>query len=83
LNIFYKIVGKFSVFFATHKVFDFPQLLLGRIGTSGSFIYGIEPLPHQPRQLKYLDCEESTHKQSAAGLDSIALYPEDRVSEQY
>ena len=33
----------------------------GEFGTSGSFIYGIEPLPHQPLQLKYLDCEESAH----------------------
>jgi hypothetical protein len=25
-------------------------LLLGKIGTSGPFIYGIEPFPHQPLQ---------------------------------
>jgi hypothetical protein len=37
----------------------------GEFGTSGSFIYEIEPLPHQPLQPEYLDCEESAHKQSA------------------
>jgi hypothetical protein len=43
----------------------------GEFGTSGSFIYEIEPLPHQPLQPEYLDCEESAHKQSATGFDSI------------
>ena len=55
----------------------------GKIGTSGSFIYGIEPLPHQPLQPEYLDCEESAHKQSATGFDSMGLVPEDRILERY
>jgi hypothetical protein len=37
---------------------------LGKIGTSGSFIYGIEPLSHQPLQTKYLDCKESACSQT-------------------
>ena len=57
--------------------------LLGKIGTSGPFIYGIEPLPHQPLQPEYMDCEESAHKQSATGFDIMALDPEDRISERY
>jgi hypothetical protein len=60
---------------------DIAKLLLGKIGTSGSFIYGIEPLPHQPLHPEYLDCEESAHKQSATGFDSMALDPEGRISE--
>ena len=28
---------------------------------------------HQPLQPEYLDCEESAHKQSANGFDSMAL----------
>jgi hypothetical protein len=55
----------------------------GQIGTSGSFIYGIEPLPHLPLHPEYLDCEESAHKQSATGFDSMALDPEDRILERY
>ena len=62
---------------------DLAYLLLGKIGTSGSFIYGIEPLPHQPLQLEYMDCEESAHKQSATGFDSMVLNPEGRISERY
>jgi hypothetical protein len=50
---------------------DLGLLLMGKIGTSVSFIYGIEPLPHQPLQPEYLDCEESAHKQSVTGFDSI------------
>ena len=49
----------------------------------GSFIYGIEPLSHQPLQPEYLDCEESVHKQSATGFDGMALDPEGRISERY
>jgi hypothetical protein len=37
---------------------DFAKRPLGKIATSGSFIYGIEPFPHQPLQSEYLDCEE-------------------------
>jgi hypothetical protein len=37
---------------------------LGKIGTSGSFIYGIEPLSHQPLQTEYLDCKESACSQT-------------------
>jgi hypothetical protein len=62
---------------------DLEQLLLGKIGTFGSFIYGIEPLPYQLLQLEYLECEESAHKQSATGSDSMALDPEGRISERY
>jgi hypothetical protein len=54
---------------------DLAYLLPGKIGTSQSFIYGIESLPHQPLQPEYLDCEESAHKQSATGFDSMALDP--------
>jgi hypothetical protein len=43
---------------------DLEQLLLGKIGTFGSSIYGIEQLPHQLLQVEYLECEESAHKQS-------------------
>jgi hypothetical protein len=50
---------------------------------SGSFIYGIEPFPHQPLQSEYLDCEESARKQSATGFDSMALDPEGHISERY
>jgi hypothetical protein len=46
----------------------------------GSFIYGIESLPHQPLQPEYMDCEESAHKQSATGFDSMALDLEGRIS---
>jgi hypothetical protein len=56
---------------------------MGKIGTSGSFIYGIEPLLHQQLQPEYLDYEESAHKQSATGFDSMALDPEGRISERY
>ena len=49
---------------------------MGKIGTSGSFIYGIEPWSHQPLQPEYLDYEESAHKQSATGFDNMALDPE-------
>jgi hypothetical protein len=56
---------------------------MGKIGTSGSFIYGIEPLPHQPLQPEYLDYEKLAHKQSATGFDSMALYLEGRISERY
>ena len=59
------------------------KLLMGKIGTSGSFIYGIEPLLHQQLQPEYLDYEESAHKQSATGFDSMALDPEGRISERY
>jgi hypothetical protein len=40
-------------------------------------------LPHQPLQPEYMDCEESAHKQSATGFDSMVLDPEDRISERY
>ena len=50
---------------------------------TGSFIYGIEPLPHQPLQPEYLDSEELVHKQSTTGFDSMALDPEGRISEGY
>jgi hypothetical protein len=56
---------------------------MGNIGTSGSFIYGIEPWLHQPLQPEYLDYEESNHKQSATGIDNMALDPEGRISERY
>jgi hypothetical protein len=46
---------------------------VGKIGTSESFINGIETLLHQQLQPEYLDYEESTHKQSAPGFDSMAL----------
>jgi hypothetical protein len=62
---------------------DLVYLLLGKIGTSGSFIYGIEPLPHQPLQPEYMDCEELAHKKSATGFDSMALDPKGRISERY
>jgi hypothetical protein len=61
---------------------DLAYLLPGKIGTSQSFIYGIESLPHQPLQPEYLYCEESAHKQSAPGFDSMALDPEGRISER-
>jgi hypothetical protein len=48
-----------------------------------SFIYGIEPLPHEPLQPEYQDCEESAHKQSETGFDSMTLDPEGRISERY
>jgi hypothetical protein len=34
-------------------------------------------------QPEYLDCEESGHKQSTTGFDSMALDPEGRISERY
>jgi transposase len=40
----------------------------------------IEPLPHQPLQPEYLDCEEPAHKQSATAFDRMALDPEGRIS---
>ena len=40
-------------------------------------------LPHQPLQPEYLDCEDSAHKQSATGFDSMELDPEGRNSERY
>ena len=40
-------------------------------------------LMHQPLQPEYLYCEESAHKQSATGFDSMALDPEGRISEWY
>ena len=43
----------------------------------------IEPLPHQPLQPEYQDCEESAHKQSETGFDSMTLDPEGRISERY
>jgi hypothetical protein len=52
---------------------------MGKIGTSGSFIYEFEPLPHQPLLPEYLDCEESAYKQSATGFDSMTLDPECRI----
>jgi hypothetical protein len=54
---------------------DIAKLLLGKIGSSVSFIYGIEPLPHQPLHPEYLDYEESAHNPSATGFDSMALDP--------
>jgi hypothetical protein len=36
-------------------------------------------LPHQQLLPEYLDYEESAHKQSATGFDSMALYPEGRI----
>jgi hypothetical protein len=62
---------------------DIAKLLLGKIGSSVSFIYGIEPLPHQPLHPEYLDCEESAHKPSATGFDSMALDPESRILENF
>jgi hypothetical protein len=62
---------------------DLAKQLLRKIGTSRSFIYGIEPLPHQPLQPEYLDCEESAHKQSATGFNSMTLDTEGRISERY
>jgi hypothetical protein len=59
------------------------HVFCGKIGTPGSFIYGIEPLPHQPLQPEYLDSEELVHKQSTTGFDSMALDPEGRISERY
>ena len=44
------------------------------IATPKSFIYGIEPLLHQPLQSEYLDCEESAHKQFATGFDRRRPY---------
>lgn len=67
----------------TKGVEDLSQLLMEKIGTSGSLIYGIEPLPHQPLQSEYLDCEESAHKQSATASNSMALDQEGRISERY
>ena len=32
-------------------------------------------MPHPPLQPEYLDCEESAHKQSATGFESMALEP--------
>ena len=57
--------------------------LIGKIATSGSFIYGIEPSPHQPLLSEYLDCEDSARKQSTIGFYSMALDPEGHMSERY
>jgi hypothetical protein len=48
-----------------------------------SFIYIIEPFPHQPLQSEYLDCEEWAHKQSATDFDSMVLDQEGHISERY
>jgi hypothetical protein len=48
--------------------------MTAKIGTSRSFIYGIEPSLHQPLQPEYL---------SATGFDSMALDPEGHISERY
>jgi hypothetical protein len=56
---------------------------MDKISTSGSIIYGIEPLPYQPLRPEYLDCEKSVHKQSETGFDSMVLDPEGRISERY
>jgi hypothetical protein len=56
---------------------------MGKIVTSGSFIYGFEPFPHQPLQSEYLDCGESARKPSATGFESMTLDPEGHISEQY
>ena len=37
-----------------------------------------QPFLHQPLQPEYLNCEESAHKHSATGFDSMALDPEGR-----